>query len=372
MLNTERLKSTFAKYVSIDSPSLHEGKKAEILIEELRSLGCQNISVDDANESFGGESGNIYAVFPGNLPGSLLLSSHLDTVQPGIGKSAVFHSDGKITSNGGTVLGADDNAGIAEILEVLRILNEEKIPHKTIELLFPFAEELYGLGSASFDYSKLQSKEAYVLDLEGEIGTAALAAPTLISFEVQIFGKAAHAGFAPEKGVNAILAASRAIAKIRQGRIDKETTSNIGIVQGGKGMNIVSDFVKIQGEVRSLNHEKALAIIEKIKKTFKKEAEKIGAELDFTSQVQIHAYKIGEKSPAAKKFASVCRKIGLELNLTQTFGGSDFNNFALHGINGLVLACGMYKCHSTEEYSFVGDLEKSVEMILQLTMYNEQ
>ncbi len=366
MLNTERLKATFSKYVSIDSPSLRERKKAGILAEELKSLGAEEVSFDKANESFGGETGNIYAIFPGSLPGSILLSSHLDTVQPGIGKEAVFHDDGKITSKGDTVLGADDNAGIAEILELLRILKEDKIPHKTIEVLFPFAEESYGQGSASFDYSKLKSKEAYVLDLEGSIGTAALAAPTLISFKAEISGRSAHAGFAPEKGINALQAAGRAIAKIRQGRIDKETTANIGIAHGGKGMNIVPDFVSIQGEARSLSHKKALSVIEKIKRTFTKETQKIGAKVNFTSQIQIHAYKIEEKSPSGQKFSAACKKIGLEPNLTKTFGGSDFNNFALHGIEGLVLACGMYKCHTTEEYSFVSDLETSVELILEL------
>ena len=185
----------------------------------------------------------------------------MDTVEPSRGKKAVFHPDGTVTSDGTTVLGADDLAGVTAIYEAVRYLKEQNLPHRTIEILITTGEELYCKGANAFGYSKVQSKEAYALDLSGKIGAAAYAAPTLISFEARVQGKAAHAGFYPEKGINSIQAAARAIARLSQGRIDENTTANVGLFSGGTGTNIVPEACTAAGEIRSLNHEKAMKIL---------------------------------------------------------------------------------------------------------------
>lgn len=174
MIDEERIRKEFADLVNIDSPSFGERQMAYRIKATLVLLGFQ-VSEDQAGEHYGSNAGNIYGFLKGTVPGGpILLSAHLDTVQPAFGKKAVFHADGRITSAGDTVLGADDVAGIVEILEGIRHLEEEKIPHKDVEVLFPIAEEVYIKGTEVFDFSRIRAKEAYVLDLSGAPGAAAL------------------------------------------------------------------------------------------------------------------------------------------------------------------------------------------------------
>ena len=188
-----------------------------------------------------GTAGNVYGYLKGTLPGDpILFSAHMDTVRPGIGKKMFLNeATGKIESGKDTILGADDVTGLVEILEAVRHLQEEKIPYRDIEVIFPIAEELYIKGTDAFDFSQVKAKEAYVLDMGGAPGAAALRAPSLISFTVNMHGKASHAGFAPEQGIHAIRAVSLAISRIEQGQVDEDSTLNIGKISGGEGTNIM-------------------------------------------------------------------------------------------------------------------------------------
>ena len=238
-VNTERLVEEFKELVAIDSVSFHERRMADTLKSKLLKLGFE-VYEDGAAGVYGSEAGNVYGFLPGTLEGPpLLLSAHMDTVEPGWGKRAVIHPDGRITSKGDTVLGSDDAAGIASILEAVRAVSESGQPHRGIEVLFPMAEEAYGKGSTVAEYERLRAKEAYTLDLSGPVGQASLQEPTFVSFSIEFVGKASHAGFAPEEGINAIAAAAAAITRIRQGRVGEETTVNIGKIEGGKATNIV-------------------------------------------------------------------------------------------------------------------------------------
>lgn len=269
MIQTERLLSEFCELVSVDSVSFQERKMADLLKKKLKELGVE-VYEDISGSVYGSNTGNLYGFFKGELEGMpLLFSAHMDTVEPGVGKKAVCKADGRIVSEGDTVLGADDAAGITAILEAIRSLKEEKIPHRDIELLFPIAEEAYVKGSSVFDYRHVKSREAYVLDLSGAVGKASLQEPTLISFQVEISGKAAHAGFAPEEGIHAILLAAEAITKIRQGRIGEETTVNIGRIAGGENCKT--------------SHE-----------------------------VHLKAYQVEEEEPVVQRFLKVCKKLGIE------------------------------------------------------------
>ena len=366
--NKDRILNEFIKLVSFDSESYHERRIADYILKELGNIGIE-AKEDKAYEILSDEgiieknpynAGNIFARIPATGTGEpILFSAHMDTVKPGIGKRALVHEDGRITSDGTTVLGSDDVGGIVEILEMLRVYKEDNISHPELEVLFPIAEEPYGQGSRVFDYSQLKARTAFVLDLSGPLKRAAIAAPSIISFTIQIKGKSAHAGFCPEDGIHAIAIASEAISGLKNGWVSEDTTLNIGTIQGGTQRNSVPDYVEITGEIRSLVHEKALNQEKKVKEIFDNAAKKYGGESVFESTLQIKSYRTSENSEAVKRFEAACLKtFSKEGELIETYGGSDHNRFAQHGIEGIVIASGMQDVHTTSEYTTIDDLYK--------------
>ncbi len=363
IIDRERLIHTFCSLAQIDSESFHERKMANALRERLEALGGQEIAEDDAGEKLSGDAGNLYAYFPGTLPGEpLLFSGHMDTVAPGNGKKILVREDGRITSGGDTVLGADDLAGVASILEALQALDEKKIPRRSVEVVLPVAEEAYTQGSRLFDYTKIRAKEAYVLDISGPTGKASLREPTLLSFKLTFQGKAAHAGFAPEEGINAGQMAGRFLDGCRQGHIDQETTLNIGLFRGGSGTNVVPAQVILEGEIRSFVHEKALALFESVKEQAEEAAETYKGTCLAEAKEHLHAYQVQQEEPVVQRFKKVCETLGLPGTLTETFGGSDNNSFLQHGLRGIVLSCGMQQVHTVGEYIETTDLINAAEL----------
>lgn len=360
----ERLVSMFQKLVAIDAPSFGEREMADVLTEELIKLGF-SVAEDDAGSVYGGNAGNLYAFRKGTLPGHpLLFSTHMDTVEPANGKKTIVHEDGRITSDGTTVLGADCMSGTAVLLEALQEIQEEVLPCRDMEILFFIGEEKHLQGSAVFDFSKVKAKESYILDKSGPVGTAAHQAPTMIDFQIAVQGKASHAGFAPEKGIHAIAIASRAIAKMEMGRVGDDTTVNVGGIHGGvTSTNVVPEHCSLIGEVRSFSHEKALAQMEKIKALFEEEAKLAGGRCDVGFEVAYKAYQLEEFHSSIRRFQRACVKLGLPGTVEKTFGGSDQANLAVHGIQGLVLASAMEKVHSCQEYTTVSEMEKLVEIV---------
>lgn len=371
MINKDRLIDEFCSLVSIDALPYREREMGDRLKSYLIELGFE-VTEDTAGEYYKGNCGNIYGYLKGTMEGDpILFSAHMDTVEPGLGKKAIVHEDGRITSDGTTVLGADDLSGVVAILEAVRTLKENGLPYRSIEVLFTIAEEVYIRGSEVFDYHQVKAKEAYVLDLDGPVGTAAIKAPTLVSFTAQITGKAAHAGFAPEQGIHAISVAAQAITKIRQGRIDSDTTVNIGTIEGGKARNIVPEVCLLQGEVRSLSHDKAVAVGEEIRQVFEETANNHAALLEFTTSFGCIAYEVLSEHPVIKRFEKICSKLDYKTNLIHTFGGSDNNNFLKNGITGIVLSCGMNQVHSLKEYTMVSELVKCTRIVLELMTSKE-
>lgn len=365
-INEERIKKEFSELAAIDSVTFSERQMADRLKEKLRKLGFQ-VTEDLAGTHYRGNAGNLYGFLKGTLPGKpILLSAHMDTVEPGKGKKVVFHSDGTITSGGDTVLGADDLAGMIEILEGIRCVKEQKKPYRDIEILFSIGEEAYVKGTDVFDFNKIRANEAYVLDMSGSVGTAVLQAPSIISFQAVIHGKAAHAGFEPEKGIHAVSVMSKAIAEIKQGRLDEETTLNIGTISGGKALNIVPETCTCTGEVRSYNHKKALNYIDAAKNVFLHKAYEAGAVCEFSHKADVISYQIEDNNPVVKRFQQSCKNLGIEPKLASTFGGSDNNNFVKNGINGIVLSCGMYQVHSVREYTIIEELKKGAALVAEL------
>jgi tripeptide aminopeptidase len=366
MIKEERIRQRFTEMVSIDSPSFGERRMADYVKKELENLGFQ-VQEDQAGKHYGSDTGNIYGFLKGTVPGKpILFSAHLDTVEPSGGKKAVTLEDGKITSAGDTVLGADDIAGMVEILEGIQHLQEEGIPHRDIEVLFPIAEELYIKGTMVFDFTQIRAKEAYVLDLSGAPGAAALKAPTLISFKITVHGKASHAGFAPEAGVHALQIMCRAISKIQQGHVDEETTLNIGLIKGGCATNIVPDTCTCEGELRSYSHQKALDQVEVLRRSFEEAVKDTGASYELESTINLVAYETNQESSVVQRFVKACEQLHLPGTLTSTFGGSDNNSFAMHGIQGVVLSCGMNEVHSVREYTTVKELVTGAKLVAEL------
>lgn len=366
MVQNEDILKTFEQLVAIDSPSLREREMSEYIKKMFSEIGI-SLKEDDSAKVTGSNAGNLYGYIQGGGTKSpLLLSAHMDTVQPACGKKAVVAQDGVVRSDGTTVLGADDLAGLTEIYHTIKYLRENNKTHRDIELLFTTGEELYGKGVKAFDCSKLKSKSAYVLDLSGEIGMAAYAAPTILSFCASVKGRSAHAGFCPEDGVNAILAVSNAISKLPQGRVDEQTTANIGMISGGAGINIVPEKCVVRGEIRSLKHEAAVALADRYREVFEKEAQKLGAALEWDMTVDIKAYETNTDSAVVREYKEAVQKAGIEARLLKTFGGSDNNVLAEYGIEGMVIANSMHQVHSCQEYTNIDEMQKVVEILISL------
>lgn len=361
-----RLWNTFQELTAIYSPSFGERQLGDILKKRFSDLDIR-LKEDNAGIKIKGNCGNLYGFVPGKPGGiPILFSAHMDTVEPAKGKRAILRENGNITSSGDTILGADDVVGITVIMEAVTRLKEQKISHRPIEVLFCVAEERYGAGSAVFDYGLLKSREAYVLDLCGPIGTAANAAPTILSFEIMIYGKASHAGFAPQDGIHAIEIGAKAVTRLPQGRLPSGLTFNIGQINGGKAGNIIPDLCTLKGEIRSLDHNAAVSYWNEVIKVFNEEASLKGARVEASKKTEITAYETPLEHTSAKRFIRACEKLNIPWNIRSTFGGSDLNNFALHGIKGLVIACGMNEVHSTREYSNIDELEQCVRLVMEL------
>ena len=377
-VNRKRLINQFKELVSIDSLSFKERIMADYLKKIWSEQGV-NLLEDDTAEKTGGNAGNLYGIVPGeyiekSLEGPLLIAAHMDTVAPGLGKSAKVHENGKITSDGTTVLGADDAAALAVIFEAIQELQEENRMHREVQLLFTVAEEAYTVGASCFDFSRFSAiaegadfaREAYVLDCSDIIGAYSAQEPTLLSFEITIHGKAAHAGFDPDKGINAIAVSAAAISRIRQGWANDHTTLNIGMIQGGTATNIVSDEVTVKGEIRSAVHEDALQVYEDAISVFKKEADKQGASIESEKHVHLTAYHIADNDSALVRYRNVLTKMGIQPYAKPSFGGSDNNVFIRKGIHGLCIYNPMHQIHTTQEYTTVDKLVLMTQIVKEL------
>lgn len=375
MERNRRLMETFLQLVSIDAESFHEREIGDFVKQRLRQLGL-SVWEDEVGERLFQEgygedrekmAGNIGGFLKGNREGTpILLSAHLDTVCPGQGKRGIRQPDGRITSAGDTVLGADDVAGIAAVLELLAVIQEQQLPHGDLEIVFPVAEEPFAQGSRRLDYSRVHAREAYVLDMSGSIGSAAYQAPAILTFQAAIKGQSAHAGFSPERGIHAIAIAADAIHDLKLGRIDPDTTVNIGTIDGGIARNIIPESCTVTGEIRSFHNDRARRELEQIQSIFQKYAESYHGQIEFTWQEEFRAYSLERESQVIQRFVQACKELGLPGELVETFGGSDNNHFAEHGIQGLVLSCGMHEVHSCREYTTERELEESVRLLLQL------
>ena len=367
--NDKRVIDRFTELASIDGESFNERPVADYLIRKFQKLGIQ-LCEDDTAGKIGGNCGNLYGFTEGRGKYAdsepVLFCAHMDTVAPGNNKKIIIKDDGTITSDHTTVLGADDRVGIAGIIEAYTGVVEEGLDHPPIEFLFTVAEEVYGLGSTALDYSKIRSGIAFAPDCSGEYGVYSSCEPTLISFEVRIKGKASHAGYEPEKGINAIAAAAAAISRIKQGWTDDHTTLNIGTIEGGSVTNAVPENCLIKGEIRSGVHEDAHRTMESVKRIFSEEANRAGAQVFIDEKERITVYsKDPEAAPgsALDRYKRALGKQGKTAVAKKSFGGSDINSLIKNGIDGLNIYGPMHNIHTTEEYTTVQEIVSFTELI---------
>lgn len=361
MIDAERVKQTFLDLVNINSPSRKERGVADYVKAWLSTLGFE-VEEDDAGARIDGNAGNVIAFLPGTVDGAapIFLSCHMDTVEPTKGINLVFDGD-TIKTDGSTILGADDKAGIAAVLEGVSDVLERNAPRGDIQVILSISEEQGLRGAREMDHSKIRAKMGYVFDTERPVAGLTISAPTHDGMTVEIHGKAAHAGIAPEKGVSAIVAAGNAIAKMKLGRIDAETTANIGGIKGGKARNIVPDLVTIGAEARSRNTDKLDEQVRHMTTVFEQEAEKIGATAIVTTTRQYATYRWTAEDEVVKLGMAASRRIGIEPVFVEGGGGSDANVYNTIGIPALVVGTGYSGAHSTVEEISVTDLAKTAE-----------
>lgn len=370
MIQKDRIVQEFLRLVQIDSPSTHEREVADYLIKKMTAMGLE-VFEDNAGEKIGNingkKTGNLIATLKGNDPEapSLLFSAHMDTVEPGRGIKPVIKDD-IIYSDGTTILGSDDKAGIVAILEAVQIVQEEGLPHGDIEIVFTVAEEVGLQGAQNLASERLKSKIGFVLDCDGSAGTIITRAPSQYRITASIIGKAAHAGIRPEEGVNAIYVASTAIAKMKLGRIDEETTANIGVIQGGKATNIIPELVNIEGETRSIDPDKLEKQTKLITDTIEDVAREMGAQAKIQTQLLYPRLKLEETDIAVDMAVKAAKALGLTPSLIGTGGGSDANIFNGFGITTANLGIGMSKVHSNEEFITINDLVLNARYVLEI------
>jgi len=351
---SERMISQFMEMVKIDSESGEEAQFIDYLLKKFTEMGAEAVK-----DSYG----NLVAKFPakgceGKDP--ILLSCHADTVKPGKGIEPELE-DGVIRSKGNTILGADDKAGIAEMFEALRIAEV----HPPIEIAISRQEEVGLLGVKELDYTLLSAQKGFLLDND-TLDTIVIGGPSYFAIDVEIKGRAAHAGMEPEKGISAILAASKAISALRLGRLDHETTANVGVIDGGMIRNGVPDHCSFLAECRSLNHEKGQALADEMVKIIKEQVEAIGATVEIKVDNLCKAVDIPEDSWTVEVSKKALKTVGVEAKTTFITGFTDASIYNNQGIEMAVVGIGAQLEHSTEEHIYVEDMEKALKMIVEI------
>jgi tripeptide aminopeptidase len=364
MINEERLLKEFLELVQVDSETKNEAEIAKVLKQKFSELGVDVVE-DDTTLVTGHGAGNLICTLKGSKEqvDAIYFTSHMDTVVPGKGIKPSI-KDGYVVTDGTTILGADDKAGLAVMLEVVRVLKEQSISHGTIQFIITVGEESGLVGAKALDPSLLVAKYGYALDSDGKVGNIIVAAPTQAKVNATIFGKTAHAGVAPEKGVSAITIAAKAISRMPLGRIDEETTANIGRFEGGTQTNIVCDHVEILAEARSLVNEKMEEQVQKMKTAFEEVASEMGGRAEVDVQVMYPGFKFGEGDHVVEVARKAAAKIGRSSELLRSGGGSDANVIAGFGIPTVNLAVGYEEIHTTNERMPIEELNKLAEYVI--------
>jgi tripeptide aminopeptidase len=361
----ERLHETFQTLCRIESPSGRERGCADWVIATLSGLGLE-VKEDDAGPRAGSDAGNLLVRIPGATEESVLLSGHLDTVPLTAPVEPVLQDGGFENANEG-ILGADNKSAVAIMIELARRLKTAPEPPPVgLELLFTVCEEVALRGSKQFDVSSLQSRFGYVFDHATPVGEIVLASPTQYRIEAEVHGRAAHAGLRPETGRSAIHAAAKGIAAMRLGRIDPETTANVGTISGGTAMNVVAELCELVAEARSLDQDKAEAIVTEMVDHLQDAANAAECDLDVTVELMFKGYRTRPGAPQVVIAERALRACGYEPRHIQTGGASDANSLEAAGFPCTNLADGTERNHQPDERISVDALDGMFEVAITL------
>lgn len=368
LVNKERLLNDFIEIVKIKSPSRNEMELGSYVLKRLERLGVK-AKMDDTGNKIGGNAGNITGFLASSNKRKktpVFFGAHLDTVPLG-GEILPEIKNGKIfNADKNCILGADDKVAVAAILEALEVIKENNIKTCSIYVIFTVGEEIAILGAKNLDLKEIKAKYGFVFDGEGDIGTIFVEAPYHDTMEYTITGKAVHAGIEPEQGINSIKVAAEAIASLKIGRIDSESTCNIGIINGGTATNIIPEKTYVKAEARSLNPEKLDRLTADINAGFLRSAEKYGAKLKIKVEREYSGFKFENDAVPLLMASRALRNMGIKPAVRSTGGGSDVNIYNAKGKISLDLSSGMEKVHSNNEYVKVAELEKLAGLILEI------
>jgi len=349
----------FLELAAIPSPSGQEEAVAERVRAYLRDLGL---------EAETDEAGNLLArlaATDGEAGEAIFLCAHLDTVPPS-GPLEPVVEDGAVRNAGGTILGADDKAAVAAILEAARLLLAEGRRHAGVELLFTTREETGLEGAGAFDVSRLRSRLGFVYDYSGPVGEIVVAAPSGRTIDAVFTGRPAHAGINPEDGRSAVVAAARAISDLRLGRIDEETTANVGLIQGGSALNVVPATCRVAAEARSRDERKLADLVQEMLDSFAFAAAVSECEVETAVEDKYRGYRLAPDDPALALARTALERAGFTPREVEVGGGADVNVFVERGLRCVNVANGMAKVHTAEEEIAVADLEAIVAVTLEL------
>lgn len=373
MINRQRLGETFQTLAAIDSVSRREARISQKIREMIEPLGPAEVLIDDAGAKTGSDTGNMIIKFGGMRQAPpLLLNAHMDTVEPGDGVNPQF-SDGVFRSDGTTVLGADDKSALAIIIETMRVLCENGIEFGPLELVFTICEEIGLQGAKHMNYDLISAEYGYSLDTS-DTESIITQAPAANRFEVHVHGKAAHAGAEPEKGINAISVAGRAIAGLELGRIDADTTANIGVIECSGATNIVPENVRIKGEVRSHDQEMLESVSSAITEGFESSARDFPQQdsraglprVSVNMENEFPATRIEQDHPVVLYAKAAAERLGRTLTSKRTGGGADANIFFDKGIVTAVLGTGMKEVHTVREWIALDDMVRAAGLLTEI------
>jgi len=371
LINKKRLIDLFIDLVRIKSPSGNEKEIVAYAGKILCSLDM-DVDIDDSGKKYGSNSGNIIAFYRGSLKNERLpifLGAHLDTVRVDGDIEPVIEK-GIISNRNDYILGGDDKVAVAAILETLRVIVENNIPTGDIYIIFTISEEIGVVGAKYIDIKSVGAKYGFVFDANGDVGTIYNRAPYQNSIDAEFTGKAAHAGIEPEKGIDSIKAAALAVSKIKTGRIDDETTSNIGKIAGGQARNIVPEKTKMLLEARSLDPGKLKKITNSMIESLKRAAKETGTRLDYKLIKEYDGFNIGNEEIPLKAALSALKSIGIKPSVASSGGGSDINIFNSKGKRAVNLSSGMENVHTSSEYVKTAQLIKLTELIIEICTMN--
>ena len=365
---TSPLLDVFLELCAIPSPSGHERAIADRVGAYLTQLGLE-WDEDDAGERLGGDTGNVYCRIAatddsGGTP--IFLCAHTDTVPPEAAIEPVVGDDGVVRNAAGTILGSDNKAAIVVMLEAARRIVREDRPHAGIELLFTAQEEVGLRGAMAFDHTRLVAGTGYVYDQGASIGEVVVGSPHSRTLDVRFHGRAAHAGMNPEDGRSAIAAASRAIADFRLGRVDEETSANVGVIEGGTARNVVPEWCSFSAEVRSHDESKAVELAREMLETAAFAASLGDCEVESEWRPSFPGYRFRKGDPPVRLAAAALERAGYTPSYGLSGGGADANVFNARGLSCVNLGNGMTAIHTPDEHIAVADLEGMVEVTLAL------